>query len=105
MDIKQQLNILKFVEQNPQTSQRNLAKNSGISLGKVNYCLNALIDKGLIKVDNFLNNKNKLQYTYLLTPKGVSEKAQLTQKFLKLKIEEYNTIKQEIKELEAEFIS
>jgi EPS-associated MarR family transcriptional regulator len=105
MDIKQQLNILKFVEQNPQTSQRNLAKNSGISLGKVNYCLNALIDKGLIKVDNFLNNKNKLQYTYLLTPKGVSEKAQLTQKFLKLKIEEYNTMKQEIKELEAEFIS
>jgi EPS-associated MarR family transcriptional regulator len=105
MDIKQQLNILKFVEQNSQTSQRNLAKNSGISLGKVNYCLNALIDKGLIKVDNFLNNKNKLQYTYLLTPKGVSEKAQLTQKFLKLKIEEYNTIKQEIKELEAEFIS
>jgi EPS-associated MarR family transcriptional regulator len=102
MDIKQQLNILKFVEQNPQTSQRNLAKNSGISLGKVNYCLNALIDKGLIKVDNFLNNKNKLQYTYLLTPKGVSEKAQLTQKFLKMRMAEYDMLKTEISQLQQE---
>jgi EPS-associated MarR family transcriptional regulator len=61
-----------------------------------------LIDKGLIKVDNFLNNKNKLQYTYLLTPKGVSEKAQLTKKFLKIRMAEYDTLKAEISQLQQE---
>jgi EPS-associated MarR family transcriptional regulator len=103
-DIKQQITILKSLEKNPDLSQRQLAKESGLSLGKLNYCLNALIDKGLIKVENFKNNKNKLQYAYLLTPQGVSEKALLTKKFLKLKIQEYDKLKGEIQELKAEII-
>lgn len=102
MDIKQQLNILKFLEQNPTTSQRNLAKNSGISLGKVNYCLNALIDKGFVKAENFLSNSNKLQYSYLLTPKGINEKATLTKQFLKMRMAEYDELKAEINQLQKE---
>lgn len=78
-------------------SQRKLAKELSMSLGKVNYCLKALQKKGLIKLKNFRNNKNKIQYLYLLTPKGISEKTKLTINFLKKRAEEYNKLKQEMK--------
>ena len=102
MDIEQQINVLKSVENNPTASQREHAENSGMSLGKVNFCLNALIDKGLIKVDNFRNNTNKIKYMYLLTPKGISEKSNLTKEFLQLKMREYDKLKSEIASLEQE---
>jgi EPS-associated MarR family transcriptional regulator len=74
----------------------------GVSLGKVNYCIKSLIEKGLIKVNNFRNNKNKIQYSYLLTPKGIKEKSKLTKKFLKLKISEYDALADEIEVMKNE---
>jgi EPS-associated MarR family transcriptional regulator len=82
--------------------QRELAAAAGVSLGKTNYCINALLEKGLIKVRNFKNNNRKLSYAYLLTPTGIAEKAVLTQRFLQLKMEEYETIKMEIELLKKE---
>jgi EPS-associated MarR family transcriptional regulator len=80
-----QFQILKSLEQDSHTNQRQLSKNLGISLGKVNYCIKSLIEKGFIKVNNFRNNKNKIQYSYLLTPNGIEEKAKLTLDFLRIK--------------------
>lgn len=91
--------ILKLVEGNPSISQRELAQQLGISLGKVNFCLKSLIEVGLLKATNFRNNKNKLAYMYLLTPRGLEEKAAITVRFLRYKIQEYNTLLQEIEEL------
>lgn len=88
--------ILKLVEENPEISQRELAKNLGISLGKANFCLKALIDVGLLKVKNFRNSKNKLAYMYLLTPTGMEEKSSITVRFLKSKIQEYELLQTEI---------
>ena len=88
--------ILKLVEANPEISQRELAKNLGISLGKTNFCLKALIEVGLIKVTNFRNNHNKLAYMYLLTPNGIEEKSTTTIRFLKAKIKEYELLQAEI---------
>lgn len=94
--------ILKAIEDNPNMSQRELAEHLGVSLGKVNYCLKALIDKGLIKAGNFKSNPNKRAYAYLLTPKGISEKAIVTLSFLERKMDEYERIKQEIARLKTE---
>lgn len=94
--------ILKLVESNPSISQRELAQQLGISLGKVNFCLKALIDVGLLKATNFRNNKNKLAYMYILTPTGVEEKAMITVRFLKHKIHEYTALQAEIEELRKE---
>ena len=94
--------LLKTLEDNPGLSQRDLAKRLGVSLGKVNFCLNALVEKGSIKINNFRNNENKLAYAYLLTPRGVEEKARITVGFLKHKIEEYERLKKEIEELKRE---
>lgn len=94
--------ILKAIESNPHMSQRELAEHLGVSLGKVNYCLKALIEKGLIKAGNFKSNPNKRAYAYLLTPKGISEKAIVTLRFLERKMDEYERIKQEIARLKAE---
>ena len=80
-------------------SQRELAKNLGFSLGKLNYCLNGLIEKGFVKLNNFKNNKNKIGYVYLLTPKGVSEKVNQTVNFMNLKMKEYDQLKKEAEEL------
>ena len=88
--------ILKLVESNPSISQRELAQQLGISLGKVNFCLKALIEIGLLKATNFRNNKNKLGYMYLLTPAGMEEKARVTVQYLKRKVEEYEALKKEI---------
>lgn len=94
--------LLKKLEINPVLSQRDLAKQLGISLGKVNYCLNALVEKGCLKVNNFRNSDNKLAYAYLLTPHGVEEKARITVRFLKGKIQEYERLSAEIDELKRE---
>ena len=94
--------ILKLLEADPQASQRRIADELGISLGRVNYCLQALIEKGLIKVNNFRNSANKRAYLYLLTPRGIEEKATVTARFLRRKLDEYETLKRELEELQRE---
>jgi len=94
--------ILSAIAKSPPHSQRSLSQTIGMSLGSVNFCLNALIKKGLVKVENFKNNDNKLAYAYLLTPKGVKEKSKLTAKFLRHKMQEYERLHEEIFALEAE---
>lgn len=94
--------LLKLLEGNPSLNQRELAKAMGISLGKTNYCLNALIEKGLIKVANFKRSKTKMNYAYYLTPKGLDEKARVTMQFLKLKQQEYDSLVKELEELQKE---
>jgi EPS-associated MarR family transcriptional regulator len=94
--------VLRLLEGNPQMNQRDLAAAAGVSLGKTNYCINALLDKGLIKVQNFKSSKRKLAYAYLLTPAGIAEKAALTQRFLTCKMEEYEALKAEIEQLKQE---
>lgn len=96
------LRLLRLLEANPDLSQRDLARALGTSLGKTNYCLNALIDKGLVKVRNFRNNRNKLGYAYLLTPRGIERKATITVHFLKRKMAEYEMLKNEIEQLQRE---
>jgi EPS-associated MarR family transcriptional regulator len=94
--------LLKTLEENPGLSQRDLAKRLGISLGKVNFCLNALVEKGSLKINNFRNSNNKLAYAYLLTPSGIEQKARMTVEFLKYKVQEYERLKKEIEELQRE---
>ena len=97
--------ILKKLEAEPEVSQRELARELGISLGKVNFCLNALIEKGLVKANNFRQSENKRDYIYLLTPSVVEEKARITVQFLKYKLAEYETIKAEIQQLQHDVAS
>ena len=91
--------LLQAIKANPNASQRQLAKEVGISLGKANYCLKSLIEKGWVKAGNFKRSKNKLGYLYLLTPEGVEEKAKLTQSFLERKVAEYEQLENEIEQL------
>ena len=90
-------NVLRKIEKNPSSSQRELAGDLGFSLGKLNYCLNALKSKGRVKMKNFHQNPNKLNYAYVLTPKGVAEKTKLTINFMKRKMKEYDELKSELK--------
>lgn len=94
--------ILKRLEHEPEVSQRELAKDLGISLGKINYCLKALIERGLVKANNFRNSSNRSAYAYYLTPKGFEEKARVTMTFLKYKLAEYEALKFEIDNLQRE---
>lgn len=94
--------ILKLIEANPEISQRELAEQLHVSLGKANFCVKALVQIGLIKVNNFRNNKNKMAYMYLLTPKGIEEKTLITLRFLKSKTEEYEALRLIIDELKSE---
>jgi len=94
--------LLKTIEKEPNLSQREIAQRMGVSLGKTNYCLKALLDKGFIKVRNFYKNKKKKAYIYYLTPNGIEEKAQVTYRFLQRKIMEYENIKAEIENLKSE---
>jgi EPS-associated MarR family transcriptional regulator len=96
------LKLLKLLAENPALTQRQLADRLGVSLGKTNYCLRALKEKGLIKWGNFSNNPNKFQYMHLLTPKGIRQKISLTIHFLERKQAEYESLKKEIKSLQAE---
>ena len=90
-------NILRRIFKKPTQSQRELANHLGLSLGKLNYCIRKLREKGLIKIDNFKNNKNKFQYIYILTPKGVQEKTKLTINFMKQKMQEYDELRKELR--------
>ena len=91
------LNLLRKIKNKPESSQRELAEELGFSLGKLNYCLKALKNKGLIKISNFTKNPKKINYIYVLTPKGIVEKTKLTINFMKRKIEEYDELKKELK--------
>ncbi len=91
-----QFAVLRKIKNKPESTQRELAKDLGFSLGKLNYCLKALKTKGLIKIDNFSKNPNKMNYIYILTPKGLSEKTKLTINFMKRKMKEYEELKSEI---------
>ncbi len=94
--------LLKLLEENPEMSQRQIAAALGVSLGKVNFCLRALIEIGSVKVANFSRSPNKKAYVYLLTPKGIEEKAKVTLRFLAKKQNEYEELKREINELKDE---
>jgi len=91
--------VMRLLEENPDLTQRELAEKLGISVGGLNYCLKALMEKGLVKMKNFANSKNKFGYVYVLTPTGMAEKAAITQRFLKRKMEEYEALKLEIESL------
>ncbi len=88
--------VLRKINKNPNFTQRELAEELGFSLGKLNYCLKALKDKGLVKIENFAKNPNKINYFYVLTPKGISERTKLTINFMKRKMKEYDELKKEL---------
>jgi EPS-associated MarR family transcriptional regulator len=97
-----QFEVLRRLHQTPQVSQRALAKDLGVGLGTINFCFQALVQKGLVKMQNFSLSENKLRYVYLLTPTGVTEKSKLTAEFLKRKVTEYEKLQAEIEALKAE---
>lgn len=97
-DDQDYFNLLRKIKTKPNSTQRELAKELGFSLGKLNYCLSALKEKGFIKIKNFKKNPNKLQYAYILTPKGITEKTKLTINFMKRKLKEYDELNSEIKD-------
>ncbi len=101
-DSEETLQIIKEIEANPTVTQRHLSQKLEISLGKINFLLNALIDKGIVKIRNFKNSKNKLAYLYLLTPRGIKTKFQLTRKFFIWKTQEFKRLKREIKYFKKE---
>ena len=102
MPTETHLKILKHIESNPCISQRQLAQKLGVSLGKTNYCVQALITEGLVKMGNFKRSSHKMSYLYILTPAGIDEKAKLTASFLKRKITEHRKITQEIEQLKRD---
>jgi EPS-associated MarR family transcriptional regulator len=102
LDEQTRYRLLRLLEANPELSQRQLAQALGISVGKVNFCLNALIQRGLVKARNFRNSRNKLAYMYFLTPAGFEEKARVSINYLKIKLREYETLRSEIEELQTE---
>ena len=95
-DNQDHFNVLRKIQNNPKSTQRELANELGFSLGKLNYCITALKNKGFIKIENFKKNPNKINYIYVLTPKGISIKTKLTLNFMKRKIMEYDELKNEI---------
>jgi len=97
-DNQDHFNVLRKINSKPKSTQRELAQELGFSLGKLNYCLKALKNKGLIKMKNFEKNPNKINYLYVITPKGITEKTQLTLNFMKRKMQEYDELKKEIKD-------
>ena len=96
------LQVMRILEDTPDLTQRELAEMLGISVGGINFCLKALIEKGFVKVSNFQKSKNKFGYVYLLTPRGIAEKASLTRIFLQRKMNEYEELRGEIEVLKAE---
>lgn len=86
------LDLMHYIQHDTKASQRDISQNTGLSVGKVNYCLKALIDIGLVKVDNFNKSSKKINYTYILTPKGIKHKTLITKKFLKKKKQEYDKL-------------
>ena len=102
LDLETRVAVLRALQDNPQLSQRQLAEVIGVSLGKTNYCLRALIEKGYVKAESFSGNPRKLGYVYQLTPQGLAAKARIMARFLKRKVEEYEALKREIASLQAE---
>ena len=96
-DNQDHFDVLRKIQKKPESTQRELAEELGFSLGKLNYCLKALQEKGLVKIRNFSKNPNKLNYIYVLTPRGLVEKTKLTLNFMKRKMKEYEELKKEIK--------
>ena len=96
-DNQDHLDVLRKIGKNPKSSQRELAEDLGFSLGKLNYCLKALQQKGLVKIKNFKKNPKKINYIYVLTPKGIAEKTKLTVNFMKRKMREYDELKSELR--------
>ncbi len=94
--------VMRILQENPDLTQRELAERLGISVGGLNYCLKALIEKGLVKMKNFTTSKNKFGYVYVLTPNGIAEKASITHQFLQRKMAEYEALKAEIEALRSE---
>lgn len=95
-DTEDHFKVLRSIQKHPNSSQRKLAKELGFSLGKLNYCIKALQGKGLVKIQNFKKNPNKLNYLYVVTPKGIAERARLTINFMKRKMQEYDELKKEL---------
>ena len=102
LEFEKTLHVLKEIEVNPQITQRALAQKLEISLGKINFLINALVNKGIIEIKNFKNSKNKIAYTYLLTAEGIKTKLQLTHKFFTWKLQEYERLRQEIEYFKKE---
>lgn len=94
--------LLKLVADRPDISQREIAQEMGVSLGRVNYCLKAMVEKGWLKIGNFRRNRDKRRYSYLLTPRGIKEKSQVTARFLMTKMNEYDALRAEIDRLRTE---
>tara|TARA_Y100000294_G_scaffold175985_1_gene197300 strand:+ start:98 stop:418 length:321 start_codon:yes stop_codon:yes gene_type:complete len=97
-NLQEELDLLRRLKQRPETSQRELASVLGFSLGKLNYCIKALQNKGLVKIENFKKNSNKMNYFYVLTPAGIATKTKLTINFMKKKMKEYDELKKELKQ-------
>jgi len=102
METETRYRLLKLVESNPNMTQRQMAEEMGLSLGKFNYCLKELVKKGIVKIDRFTSSDNKAAYMYLLTPRGIEEKTKITTSFLRRKLDEYEEIKREIELLKKE---
>lgn len=98
INLEDEFKVLRIIKNKPSSSQRELAKDLGYSLGKLNYCLNALVEKGFVKINNFNASKNKARYIYVLTLRGLREKTKLTINFMKRKMNEYEELNKELKE-------
>jgi len=104
-NIEDNLKILNQLEKSPHVTQRELVTRTEMSLGKINFLIRALIEKGVIKINRFKNSKNKLAYSYMLTPKGIKQKTEIAQLFLQAKIKEYNKLKRQIEEIQSSQIT
>ena len=102
VESEEMLILMRVINENPQMTQRDLSSRMGLSLGKINFLIKSLIEKGFIKADNFKNSNNKISYLYLLTPAGIEEKTRITYRFLKRKMEEYEKLENEIRHLKKE---
>jgi EPS-associated MarR family transcriptional regulator len=102
IETEEMLILMRVINENPQMTQRDLSSRLGLSLGKINFLIKSLIEKGFIKADNFKNSNNKISYLYLLTPAGIEEKTKITYRFLKRKMEEYEKLENEIRHLKKE---
>ena len=102
VESEEMLILMRVIDENPQMTQRDLSSRMGLSLGKINFLIKSLIEKGFIKADNFKNSNNKISYLYLLTPAGIEEKTRITCRFLKRKMEEYEKLENEIRHLKKE---
>jgi len=102
LEIKESLMLMRAIDANPQITQRELSTRLGLSLGKINFLVRAMVEKGFIKADNFKNSKNKIAYLYYLTPKGFEEKTKITYRYMKRKMVEYEKLEEEIRQLQNE---